>query len=168
MRKAPRPTLEILALLRENPERISELTTGLTPHELHTPPAPDAWSLTDNLAHLRACADVWGDCIVTMLAEDHPSIRAINPRGWIKRTDYPALAFAPSFAAFISQRDELLTTLDALLPEQWERSATITGAGAPLTRDVRFYAQWLANHERTHLKQMAKVAATVRGRGETN
>lgn len=163
MRKEPLPTLEILALLRDNPTRMVELTTGLTPEQLRTSPEPEAWSLTDNLAHLRACADVWGDCIASMLAEEHPTIRAVNPRGWIKRTDYRDLEFAPSFAAFTAQRDTLLTTLKTLSPEQWERSATITGAGAPLTRDVRFYAQWLANHERTHLKPMAQVAALVRG-----
>ena len=163
MRKDPRAPDDILALLRENPARMIELTAGLTPAQLRTPPEPDAWSLTDNLAHLRACADVWGDCIATMLAEEHPTIRAINPRGWIKRTNYRDLEFAPSFAAFTTQREALLTTLEVLSPEQWQRSATITGAGAPLTRDVHFYAQWLANHERTHLKPMTRVAATVRG-----
>lgn len=98
-----------------------------------------------------------------MLAEDQPTIRAINPQAWIERTDYRDLAFASSFAAFTAQRGELLTTLDALTPEQWERNATVTGAGAPLTRDVHFYAQWLASHERSHLKEMARVADTVRG-----
>lgn len=163
MKKDPRTPAEILALLRENPTRMTELIAGLTPSQLRMPPEPDAGSLTDNLAHLRACADVWSACIATMLSEDHPTIRAINPRGWIKRTDYRDLEFATSFAAFTTQREELLSTLDALSPEQWQRRATITGAGAPLTRDVHFYAQWLANHERTHLKPMARVAATVRG-----
>ena len=152
---------ETLTVLRENPVRMTELTASLNPAQLRTPPAPDAWSLTDILAHLRSCADVWGACITTMLAEEHPTIRAINPRGWIKRTDYRDLEFAPSFAAFNAQRDDLLITLDALTPEQWERSATITGAGAPLTRTVHFYAQWLARHERSHLKEIERVATTV-------
>lgn len=163
MPKTPLPPAEIVSLLRENLEQVSRMTAGLTPTQLCDPPEPAAWSLTDILAHLRACADVWGACIATTLAEEHPMIRAVNPRGWIKRTNYRDLEFAPSFAAFTTQREALLTTLEALSPEQWQRSATITGAGAPLTRDVHFYAQWLANHERTHVKQMAKVAATVRG-----
>ena len=162
MTRAPIPTTEILTLLRENPARMAELTAGHAPSRLRTPPEPEAWSSLEILAHLRACADVWGACITTMLAEDHPTIRAINPRGWIQRTDYRDLEFAPSFAAFTAQRDALLTTLDALTPAQWARRATVTGAGAPLTRDVRFYAQWLATHERTHLKQMSRAAAASR------
>jgi hypothetical protein len=163
MPSAPLPPPEILTLLRGNPGQIASLTAGVTPARLRTPPEPEAWSLTDILAHLRACADVWGACIATMLAEEQPTIRAINPGAWIRQTDYRDLEFAPSFAAFTAQREALLATVDTLTPEQWERSATVTGAGAPLTRTVRFYAQWLATHERTHLTQMARVATTVRG-----
>jgi hypothetical protein len=162
MPKTPLPPAEIVSLLRENPSQISRVTAGLPPTQARTPPEPDAWSLTDILAHLRACADVWGACIATMLAEDHPTIRAIHPSAWIEQTDYHDLEFAASFAAFAAQRDDLLTTLDALAPEQWQRSATVTGAGAPLTRTVHFYAQWLAKHERTHLKEIGRVAESVR------
>jgi hypothetical protein len=162
MPKTPLSPIEVVSLLRENPGQISSVTTGLTPTHLRNRPEPDAWSLTDIMAHLRACADVWGACIATMLAEDHPTIRAINPRGWIEQTDYRDLEFAPSFAAFTDQRNNLLAKLEALSSEQWERSATITGAGAPLTRTVHFYAQWLARHERSHLKEMARVTAAVR------
>jgi hypothetical protein len=86
-------TEQVLALLAENPPRIAALTAGLTPAQLRTAPSRDAWSATEVLAHLRACADVWGDCIRTMLAEDKPTLRAVNPRTWIKRTNYPELEF---------------------------------------------------------------------------
>jgi hypothetical protein len=52
--------------------------------------------------------------------------------------------------------------LQPLGPGDWSRSATITGAGAPLTRSVHFYAQWLARHERPHLKQIKSTADVVR------
>lgn len=162
MPKTPLPPADILALLRDNPGQIALLTADLSPVQLRTSPEVGIWSVTDILAHLRSCADVWGDCMATMLAEEDPTIRAINPRGWIKRTDYRELEFAPSFAAFTAQRDALVTTLAALSPEQWERSATITGAGATLTRTVHFYAQWLARHERSHLKEIGRVATAVR------
>ena len=43
----------VLLLLKENPARIARLTAGLTPTELRQPPAPNAWSANDVLAHLR-------------------------------------------------------------------------------------------------------------------
>ena len=154
---------QILAILAETPRRIAELTDGLNPAQLRKRSSPDEWSATDVLAHLRACADMWGGSIATILAEDHPTIRAINPRTWIKRTDYPELEFAPSFEAFTTQRAELLTVLTSLSPEAWSRSATITGAGAPLERTVRRYATWLARHERPHVRQIASITHTLRG-----
>ena len=48
-----------LTLLAATPARLTDLTAGLTPAQLLTPPAPDVWSARDVLAHLRACADMW-------------------------------------------------------------------------------------------------------------
>jgi hypothetical protein len=37
----------------------------------------------------------------------------------------------------------------------------VTGAGAPLTKTVLDYADRLAKHERTHVKQVAAVVARL-------
>lgn len=161
----PRKSLtieQILTLLTESPARIAALTEDLPPAQLHTAPAPDEWSANDVLAHLRACAGVWGDCIRAILAEDRPTLRAINPRTWIKKTDYRELDFQPSLRSFIAQRNALLTVLEPLPCEDWSRAATVTGAGKPLERTVQFYAQWLATHERTHVKQIERTVNTTR------
>lgn len=109
------------------------------------------------LAHLRACDDVWGKCIITILKEDTPTIRAINPRSWIKKTNYLELEFGTSLQAFASQRAELLAVLEPLPPQSWARTAIVTGVGKVLERTVLFYAQWLARHERPHLKQIEQL-----------
>src|SRR5438270_1388745 len=104
-------------MLTEAPQRIAALTGYLEPAQLRTAPGPDEWSANDVLAHLRSCADVWGDCIAVILAEDRPTLRAIDPRTWIKRTNYPDLDFRPSLQAFTEQRAALLAVLEALPPE---------------------------------------------------
>jgi hypothetical protein len=154
---------QILTLLEETPARIADLTGGLTADQLHASPDPnnDAWSANDVLAHVRSCADIWGGSIMTMLAQDNPTIRAINPRTWIKRTDYPQQDFRQSLDAYTSQRADLLAALKALPPDSWSRGATVTGAGAVLHRTVLSYAQWLARHERPHVKQFAHIAETA-------
>ena len=156
----PRSSLtieQVLTLLAETPPRIAALTAGLTPAQLQTTPTPDAWSANDVLAHLRSCADVWGDCIATILAEDRPTLRAVNPTTWIKQTDYPELEFQPSLRSFATQRADLLAVLEPLPHEGWSRAATVTGAGNVLERTVLFYAQWLARHERSHFKQIERI-----------
>jgi hypothetical protein len=148
---------QILTLLAEAPPRIATLTNGLAPAQLQTAPSHDEWSANDVLAHLRSCADVWGSCIVTMLAEDEPTIRAVNPRTWIKKTDYRELEFWPSLRAFTTQRADLLAILEPLPHESWSRAATVTGAGKVLERTVLTYAQGLARHERPHIKQIERI-----------
>lgn len=156
---------EILEILNVPPSRIAEATEGLTAAQLRTSPNPDEgeWSARDVLAHLRSCSDVWGDCIAVILAEDGPTIRAVNPKTWIKKTDYREQEFGPSLQVFTRQRSELLEVLEPLAPEQWKREATVTGAGKPLIRSVHTYAQWLARHERSHVRQIERIVQAVGG-----
>lgn len=157
------PIEEILTRLGEAPDRIAALTDGLEPELLRRQPAPDEWSANDVLAHLRACADVWGGGIATILAEDHPTIRAIDPRTWLGQTDYLDLEFRPSLEEYTAQRAGLMRTLETLPDEDWSRAATATGAGRPLERTVRSFAQRLAVHERPHIRQIGRVANAMRG-----
>ena len=155
-------TDQVLVILAETPGRIAAVTADLTPAQLRTAPTPDEWSANEVLAHLRACADMWGDSISRIIAEDKPTIRAINPRAWIVQTDYPDLDFATSFQAFSRQRADLLSILESLPVDGWSRSATVTGAGAPLERTVHMYADRLARHERPHVNQIERVVDAVR------
>jgi len=47
-------------MLAATPRRIASLSREVEISELHFRPHPDSWSANDILAHLRACADVWG------------------------------------------------------------------------------------------------------------
>ncbi len=151
-----------LALLAATPSRLAEITKGLSRAQLVTPPHSGEWSARDVLAHLRACADMWGKYIEVILDEDHPTFKAVNPTTWIKQTNYREQDFQPSLRAFAAQRARLLEVLEPLPVSAWSRAATVTGAGKPRERTVRTYAQWLANHERSHFRQMERIANTSR------
>ncbi len=157
----PRTIEQILTMLAATPSHLAGLTEGLPPAQLLVPPEPGEWSARDVLAHLRACADMWGTYIVEILSEDRPTIKAVNPTTWIKKTDYREQHFKPSLQAFTAQRAELLAVLKPLAPDAWSRMATVTGAGKPRERTVYTYAQWLANHERSHIKQIERIVNTV-------
>ena len=152
---------QVLALLSQTPQRIAALTASLEPAQLYVTPNPGEWSLNEVLAHLRACADVWGNCMVTILTQDRPTLRAVNPRTWIESTDYLEQEFQLSLQAFTTQRAHLMATLEPFAPEDWSRTATVTGAGKVLERTVLFYAQWIAGHERPHLKQIERIVNTM-------
>lgn len=157
------PTIEQnLTLLAATPLRIAETTEGLSPAQLLVSPRPGEWSARDVLAHLRACADMWGKYIGLILNEDQPTFKAVNPTTWIKQTDYLEQGFGPSLKAFTAQRAGLLALLKPLPREAWDRAAVMTGAGRARERTVRTYATWLANHERSHIKQIERIVDALR------
>jgi hypothetical protein len=148
---------QILDLLTKNSLQITELTADLTSVQLHTPSGQGEWSINDILAHLRSCADMWGNAIETILTQNQPTIKAVNPRTWIKQTNYPEQPFRTSLGAFTKQRTNLLAILGSLPHKNWSRSATVTGAGKPLKLTVFSYAERLATHERSHVKQIKRI-----------
>ncbi|MDT7571413.1 MAG: hypothetical protein QOE05_1587 [Actinomycetota bacterium] len=149
---------QVLDQLRATPLRLRELTDGLSAEALRTPPTPDEWSANDVLAHLRACSDRWGEAATAIVQEEQPTLRATNPVVWITKTDYPDLQFAPSLRAFVRQRGALLAVLEAA---DWERTGTLVGAGKPFVTTAHSYAERLAKHERSHVKQVGKVVAAL-------
>jgi hypothetical protein len=144
-------------MLAATPSHLAGLAIGVSPAQLLTSPEPGEWSARDVLAHLRACSDMWGKYIAVILSEDRPTFKAVNPTTWIKQTNYREQEFHPSLRSFTDQRAELLAVLKPLAPEGWSRMATVTGAGKPRERTVYTYAQWLANHERSHFKQVERI-----------
>jgi hypothetical protein len=151
-------TDEIVTILAAGPGKIRAAVATLTDEELAERLEPEEWSPNEILAHLRACQDVWGDSrIARMLAEDHPTMRAVNPRTWLEQADYRELPFRRSLEAFAAQRDAFLRVIGELSPEQWMRAGTFTGGGRPREYTVQTEADGLARHERSHIRQIERL-----------
>ena len=154
---------DILQVMSDSPFRIEAASESLTDTQLVLRPEAEEWSPLEILAHLRACADVWGDQrIGRMLSEDEPTMRAVNPKRWIRDTDYDVVSFRESLEAFSVQRRELLKRLQSISPGDWQRGATLTGGGASRRYSVHTEADAIARHERAHIKQIEKRCALLR------
>ena len=152
--KATLPEIEkYLYLLEETPQRLLKSTKSVDETRLQQRSAKEQWSVNDILAHLRACADVWGDSIDAMLAKEHPTVPYRHPRQWIKKTDYPELPFHESLKAFTAQRKQLLKALKLLSLEDWSRAATIKGQEHTVFTQVRR----MAMHENVHCDQIESL-----------
>jgi hypothetical protein len=94
---------------------------------------------------------------MTILAQDKPTIKAMNPRTWIKSTNYLEQDFQSSLRVFTNQRRKLLAVLEPLPAKDWTRTNTLIGAGKPLQQTLISHADGLARHERAHLKQIERT-----------
>jgi uncharacterized damage-inducible protein DinB len=157
MNTTPTEIESVLNSLAATPRLIATASEGLSPAQLRFKPDDDTWSMNEVLAHLRACADVWGKSIMAMIVQDHPTLRYISPRSWIKRTDYLSLHFRLSFEAFSTQRQALLQSLKALEPIDWSRGATFTATTKGREQTVLSYAQRISRHEVEHCEQISTL-----------
>jgi hypothetical protein len=147
--------------LRKHLGVIATATAGLPATRARIAPKTGEWSLNDILAHIRACADVGGDAIARILAEDRPTFKAVDPRVHVKETDYLRLDFASSLRAFARQRARSLVVLRRLRPTDWSRGARVIGRSRTGEETVLSYAHWLARHERAHYSEIDRLARKV-------
>ena len=151
---------ELLGALAETPRHLAALTAGLDDDRLQRRPGADDWSANEILAHLRACSDVWGGSITTMIERDQPTLRYVSPRTYIRKTSYTTQPFQASLQAYTAQRAELVRTLTALAPADWSRGATFTGTTRGREQTILSYARRIVDHEQAHREQ---IEATLSG-----
>ena len=139
-----------LIVLAQTPECITACTRDLDDSSLAASPDVKTWSAVQLLAHLRACADLWGYTIYSMLAENTPAFSLIDERRYAKAVRYADLTFSASFDVFCLQRAELLAVLRHLTIDKWERSGMQEGRTISVFRQVRR----MALHEMEHCNQL--------------
>lgn len=150
-----------LKSLAATPLRLKVLSQGLDKTQLHYRSDEVPWSVNDIQAHLRACADVWGKSILAMISQEHPTLRYISPRIWMRKTNYPEQDFHASLEAFTRQRNELLEALNALKNNDWSRGATFTATTKGREQTILSYAKRIAEHENEHCIQIEGLLKKV-------
>ena len=146
-----------LSTLRRTPLLIGALADQLHEEQLRARPFPNDWSLVEQLAHLHACAEIWGDDIKGMLELDASSFEKPHPRRLMRHYQVPP--FAESARTFTELRERLLACLQPLRQDQWERSATINGRRHTVYTQTRR----MALHEAAHVDQMRETWRIIAG-----
>ena len=153
MEITPAQIQEFLEALEQNPRRISNAARPMREDRLYLRLGTKSWSVNDNLAHLRSCADVWGDSIRHMLAEDNPTLPDIHPRRWVRGTGYTEADFWKSLKAYSNQRKDLLKVLKMLSSQDFSRGAVIGSR----RHTIASQARRMARHEMDHCRQIESL-----------
>jgi hypothetical protein len=159
--KATAREIEVhVATLCQTPLLIGSVAERLCEEQLRVRPLPDGWSLVDLLAHLHACAEIWGDDIERMLTLEAPRFSKPHPRQVMGSDRHQLPSFAESARAFAVRREQLIARLRTLEPDQWERGATINGRG----HTVFTHTRRMALHEAVHAEQIRELRRVIAGR----
>lgn len=136
--------------------------------------APDGWSAKEIVCHMR---DIEELCIIryhTILVVDDLKVFVagappkdaeawgiregvpfpLSPERWAEDRQYLRSDTAEALAAFRRRRGEVLTFLDALTPEQWQRTSIHPEHGRITIED---WTPGVAGHDDNHLEQLRRA-----------
>jgi len=148
----------ILELLTHARLRLEKATRGLQTTQLSVRSDAEPWSVSDILAHLRACSDVWGNSIIAMITRDNPTLRYVSPRSWMNKPKYLEQAFDVALVSFTQERQKLVKALTELDEAGWVGRATFTGVSArQRDQTVLSYSDRIVNHKQPHLDQIESL-----------
>ncbi len=157
----PRPELtpdEILGILGTTMPDLRQIANSMTNAQLDRVARPDDWSIRYIIGHLHASEDVLGTQMMRIVAEDRPRWRRLSPREHHLKTDYGTWPVDKELDAMDEHRRQLLSALEPLPADGWTRIAVVTDApGRIVEHTVRFYGNWLADHERGHIEQIREL-----------
>lgn len=142
---------EALAALRAAPAIIGSLVEGIPEERLQRPGPDGGWSAHQTLSHLHNAQAVLRGRIDQLVAGGDPVLESVM----VWRMEGAATTFAALFGAYRELRSEILSVLDRVEPAAfWNRGSHEEFGRVSLAEQVSYFA----NHEPTHLAQLADAA----------
>src|SRR5262249_55808620 len=138
--------------LAGTPYVIDRLLGEAGPADFNRRPDPDRFTIREVMGHLADWEGVWLERILKMHDEDHPFLPGYDEGQWAIDHDYSHMDVSEQQARFRRGREKLVSTLKALTPEQWERTAS-HGEWGHVT--IEGLAALVIGHDGYHMRQIA-------------
>lgn len=149
----------MLAILRSTPAVLDTLCRDLSANTWTARPLPDEWCPTEIICHLRDVeAEVNLQRLYKVLNEENPFLAGKDTDPWADQRDYIHQNGLEALKNFTSARVEVLTLLEDLQPEDWQRPARHAILGPT---DLGELVSIIASHDRLHIQQITQSLDTL-------
>jgi len=138
--------------LADLPSNIRASVNGLNNTQLDTPYRDGGWTLRQTVHHV-ADSHLNAYCRFRLaLTEDLPTIKPYLEAKWAELADARTAPIAPSLEILGGVHTRLLTLIDAMTPEQWQRGFVHPEHGRTMTlwQTAALYA-WHSRHHVAHI-----------------
>lgn len=145
-----------LEVQRQTPERLAQLTNGVTESKLYERPDATKWSVAELVAHL---ADAEIGCswrYRQMIEHNGCPLSPYDQELWNTLGHYDSRRLSDSLPLFRLLRENNLRMLDGLTAGQWESYGMHAERGRMTVRDL---VQQIAGHDLNHVEQIRKILA---------
>ena len=142
----------ILGLL---PVKLKSAVSGLSDTQLDTPYRDGGWTVRQTVHHV-ADSHMNAYCRFRLaLTEDLPTIKPYLEAKWAELPDARTLPVAPSFEILDGVHARLLTLIDSMTPEQWQRGFVHPEHGRTMNlwQTAALYA-WHSRHHVAHISNL--------------
>ena len=155
-----------LVSLAQAPEKVVQLTNGLTDAELRSKDADGAFSVLEGVCHLRDIeTDGYTERIYRILNEDRPLLPDINGSRLAIERDYNNQNLEASVQSFAHARGRNIETLQALNETQINREGTLEGVG---TISLGELLRMMREHDEDHIRELRTIRARLDAERELN
>ncbi len=149
----------ILAVLRSTPAALDTFSLRLNRQQWSERPAPDEWSVTEIICHLRDVdREVNIPRIEKVIGETNPFLAGINTDTWADERNYRNEDGPAALRGFIEIRTRLIARLQGLNEGDWQRTARHAIFGPTTLQEL---VGFTTTHDRTHVQQSLAVARAL-------
>jgi hypothetical protein len=140
---------DLLERFRRGAELVAVVTTGAAGQELDFSPAADRWTVRQIVGHLADSEIVTADRMRRVIAEENPTLLAMDEKAWAEKLDYGRRRFSQMVETFRRIRGENYELLNGLPEEAFQRPGTHSERGQITLLDLlRIYTEHAENHSR--------------------
>ena len=124
------PQEDLIQFLSETVPTLQEITAELDSEKWHYKPAPDEWSVTEIVCHLRDVdLEVHLPRLRSLIAEEEPFMPGVVSDAWAAERDYQSQDGPEALARLAAARSELLALIPPADDLVWERRGRHTFFG---------------------------------------
>lgn len=143
---------EAIDALAGTPAALEQRVQGLTDEQLRFKPRADAFSVLENVCHLRDIeVEGYGRRLGLMLREKNPSLPDLDGAALARERRYNEQPLRPALDAFLSMRRRCLATLADVRPKELARRGHFENVGEVTLG--RLLELWVG-HDREHMKEL--------------
>ena len=145
----------VAEILAATPATLESLADAIGPERIDRAPAPGKWSPAQILCHLADCEIAFAFRLRQTLAEDHHILQPFDQDSWA--APYANIPAQQALATFGALRAWNLTLVQNTPADAASKPVTHPERG---TMTFTTILETMAGHDRNHLAQLEKLAAT--------
>jgi FMN phosphatase YigB (HAD superfamily) len=141
----------MLAILRSTPAALNTLSRGLSSDFWYERPAPAEWSLAEIICHLRDVdSEVNLPRLEKVTEQTNPFLPGMDTDRWAEERNYIQQDGRSALRHFTQERIKLLSLLENLPAEDWQRPARHAIFGPTTLQEL---VDFIVGHDRLHMRQ---------------